>query len=281
MAEDASEKQHQEDVDAGFHMEIKGSIDGGKCLNRHISPFQEISCSHRWQGYKRALDNDSHLYNWPRYASLSSRRKVRTDAVMNYVSKAGDTYPVYPEKYRLLLDAPKKKEWDVGVGSNFKWSYVVPYIHNSHHIVTNSELRNALNKAGAAITDSHPLVNGIGLLRGGLLRAEYNLNHKNNMIILPGDSAIAGVLNLPRHLDRLTDRAHPGYSKMVKQRLNSIINDYKSDVEGELPKGKEHVKVKHALAKSRLEALSTEFYGLITAPARAADYTGTLNDLAP
>ncbi|KYG07376.1 hypothetical protein BE21_02575 [Sorangium cellulosum] len=278
---DPSKEQHQDDVNAGFHLEVSAKVDGGKCLNRHESAWTPSSCSHRWQAYQRALD-DKHIYNWPRYASLSSRTKVRTDAKKDYqTSKDGVTkvHPVFPHFYRLLLSAPAKGDWDVGVGDNFKQSSAVPYYHNAHHLVTNSELRKELNKTGAAIERSYPAVNGVGVVRGGLLRAGYNLNHKQNMIILPMDRAVAGTLNLPRHLDEVTGRSHADYSGRVKLRLQTILNEYKQDIEAELKKGKGHTKLKHKLCKEKLEDLSEEIYKAIASAARNPGYDGTLETI--
>ncbi|NVJ16885.1 hypothetical protein [Myxococcus sp. AM010] len=146
---DASEEQHLKDVAAQFH---EGAADTsvGKCLNRHVSVWKAHSCSHRWQAWLHASD-DKALYDWPKYKRfVDENQPIRTNAKQNYTTsdKSGNTtvWPVYPAFYKEFLDAPQPHDWDVGQLGNFRHSCVVPYYHNAHHIVTNSELRNAINR---------------------------------------------------------------------------------------------------------------------------------------
>ncbi|PTL80675.1 AHH domain-containing protein [Vitiosangium sp. GDMCC 1.1324] len=273
-----SEEQHLQDVASVFH---EGNADSpaGKCLNRHVSIWKPHSCSHRWQAWLRATD-DKALYNWPKYKRFTNAgQQIRTDAKQNYETsdKAGNktVWPVYPAFYKEFLDAPKQFEWDVERLGNFRHSCVVPYYHNAHHIVTNSELRNAINQLTAKFESRVPDANAF--VRGGLLKVGYNLNHKINMIIVPMDKAIADELGLPRHLDQVTERAHRTYSLQIKDALGEIMNDYAKTLEEVAQAGQDHVMPNYSLTKAKLEALSKNIYGQITSSARPPGYDGTLN----
>jgi hypothetical protein len=276
-----SEEQHESDVQENIHVGVGGSMEGGRCLNRHEAAWKEHSCSHRWQGYKHA-EADSHLYNYPAYKRLvESGRPVRTDALKDFASSAGTFFPIFPENYKFVLNAPKKGEWDVGTGRNFKWDSRTPYLHNAHHVVTNSQLRSAIEKS----EDKFP---GFTLVvRKGLLRADYNLNHRDNVVILPMDSKVAGALNLPRHLITVLHRDHYVYSKHVGMELKSIMQTYEGQLEDYLKnKDKEHIKMNHKLCKDAIVSLSKQLYKLITARLTKAaredqgvDFNGTLDSL--
>ncbi|MBU8899861.1 AHH domain-containing protein [Corallococcus sp. M34] len=279
---DASTEQHEEDVANRIHVSSKNTTEGGRCLNRHVAAWEPVTCSHRWQAYKHALDH-SHLYNWPAYKKLARGKDVRTDAMRNYTSKSGALYPIFPEGYRFLLKAPHQGDWDVsesGASKNFKWDYRTPYLHNGHHVVTNSQLRVAINK----LEKKFP--NATLIIRRGLARAGYNLNHKLNMVILPMDRKVAGALNLPRHLATFLYRDHRAYSDYVSIRLDAIMRTYEGELRKYVRKEKEHTKLAHELAKEQIEELSHELYAQITARQSQSEregstpgYTGTLDSL--
>ncbi|WP_224361969.1 AHH domain-containing protein [Hyalangium versicolor] len=274
---DPSQEQHLKDVASAFHEE-NANTPAGKCLNRHVSVWKELSCSHRWQAYLRATEDHS-LYNWPKYRRFTrENQQLRTDAKKDYIttSKGVQTvYPIYPTFYREFLDAPKQFDWDVEQTGNFKYSCVVPYYHNAHHIVTNSELRNAINDLTKKFESRVPDANA--LVRGGLLKAGYNINHKINMIILPMDKVVADELRLPRHLEEVTRKSHPKYSSQIKNRLGEIMNDYASVLDQVAQAGQDHVMPNYALYKTKLETLSTDIYSQITSSTRSPDYDGTVN----
>jgi hypothetical protein len=120
------------------------------------------------------------------------------------------------------------------------------------------------------------------VVRKGLARADYNLNHKKNMVILPMDSKVAGALNLPRHLMHLLAQDHAAYSNQVLARLKGIMKKYEQQLSNYLDnKDKEHVKLNHKLAKESIENLSQFLFALITARVpkdmKKADFNGTLD----
>jgi A nuclease family of the HNH/ENDO VII superfamily with conserved AHH len=278
---DQSEERHQSDEKRGFHHKSKSSDgDGGKCLNRHVSYWAKQTCSHRWQAYLHALA-DSSVYNWPKYKKLSEKgEQLRTDVEAKVHVIGSRKYPFYPGFYKRLLDAPTKGTWDVSeTNKNFKRSTVKPYYHNAHHIVTNSELNDALNTVGSDVQSKRPSVDGVRLVRDSLLRAGYNLNYKINMIILPMDREVAKVLGLPKHLAETTSRDHPKYSEMIKKLLRSVMNDLRKELEDALGKGEDHDKIKVDLCRKRLEQRSTVVYNLILAAAKDPKFDGTLDSV--
>ena len=114
----------------------------------------------------------------------------------------------------------KPHAWDVtGSSKNFQTSCNTPYWHEAHHIVPHGELRDSIagvgpGPLGAVYTN---------LIRGGLLKEEYNLNHKGNMIILPLDDTVAKALGLPRHRQTPGHRSHKAYSAHVRGRLDEVF----------------------------------------------------------
>jgi hypothetical protein len=280
----STEEQHESDVQEHIHVGINNSMEGGRCLNRHEAEWKPHSCSHRWQAFKHALE-DSQLYNWPAYKKLVTRGKdIRTDALKDHTSKKGEFFPIFPKGYRFLLKAPAEKEWDVAAdlgNRNFKWSSRTPYLHNAHHLVTNSKLREAIVK-------SEKKFSGFDLIvRKGLARAGYNLNHKENMVILPMDKKVAGALNLPRHLITPLHRDHHVYSKHVAQELSVIMQEYEEQLSDYLKnRDKEHVKLEHELCKERIVFLSKQLYDQVTSrmsrqerESAGFNYEGTLDSM--
>ncbi|NVJ16886.1 hypothetical protein [Myxococcus sp. AM010] len=97
------------------------------------------------------------------------------------------------------------------------------------------------------------------------------------MIVLPMDKAIADELGLPRHLDQVTDRAHPIYSHQVKDELEGIMADYAQTLESVANAGQDHVMPNYSLSKAKLESLSKTIYAKIVSNVRPPGYDGTLN----
>jgi hypothetical protein len=279
-----SEEQHESDVAANIHHGVDKDTEGGKCLNRHEAAWKEHSCSHRWQGYKHAL-KDRHLYNYPAYKELVDRgKRVRTDALEDHTSAEGTLYPIFPPGYTFLLDAPAENAWDVSgkeTSRNFKWDSRTPYLHNSHHCVSNSKLREAIDK-------SEKKFSGFTLVvRKGLTGAGYNINHQDNMVILPMDTKVANVLSLPRHLITTLHRDHVVYSKHVASELKTVMQTYEQQLSEYFKnKDKEHLEMAHELCKTGIETLAKVLYTLITARLSkkewkkvGVDFNGTLDSL--
>jgi hypothetical protein len=154
--------------------------------------------------------------------------------------------------------------WDV-VDGNFDGKCRKPYYHQAHHIVPNRVLAGCIYKA-AEESASFTLYK---LIRMGLLEAKYNLNHKDNMIILPMGKYVAKRLKLPRHLSAGA-RAHDDYSDKVKKKVKKVIDEYKELVKKSVPECDKPPPAK--LAKKNLETVSTKMrnairaWGVLTAP---------------
>ncbi len=211
------------------------------CLNRHVSvPAGEgkgNTCSHRWQAYLKMQD-DAGLYNWPKYKSLSERRS---------------RIPTLCQWGPNTVTQPSKATWDVGFGSNFQDVCYKPYWHEAHHVVPNSTLRNAIVDFAKSVQEGSKL---IVTLRRGLLTEQYNLNAKNNMIMLPMDKVVADALGLPRHRKRPTDFNHSVYSEHVALQLEKLFSQLQQEL-------LDHKKPKYSNLKKRIEDLSEQLYTLI------------------
>lgn len=153
-----------------------------------------------------------------------------------------------------------RPDWNV-VGGNFKKSEQ-PYLHQSHHIVPNAILNDGIAEASKSDISVH------NLIRASLLMAEYNLNHKSNMIILPMKPRESNVLRLPRHL-RPHERAHPAYSAMVRLRVQPILNDYAKLINDS--RGKDgHPAAPGKLSKAKLLRVSAQMRAVIFTWGRVA-----------
>ncbi|MBW2737454.1 MAG: AHH domain-containing protein [Deltaproteobacteria bacterium] len=237
-----SKEQHQIDEDEDLeHFESRSAQGtGGKCLNRHLGGTPEEkekkSCSHRWQAYLK-MTTDKKLYNWPAYKSLSeSQTTIKTGAVMSKGMK-------YPYWLSWRMDPPKKKEWDIK-GDNFWTKCYTPYWHEAHHIVPNGVLRAAINDVGSQFVTT---------IRRGLLKEKYNLNYKNNMIMLPMSVWVAKALKLPTHRKSAFCRNHWAYSKHIKSELGKIFQKLKQKLV-------KHKKRKYSTVKRQIEAISKAMY---------------------
>lgn len=207
---DKSRAQHSWDL------EVLEGLHPAGCLNRHVSAYQANDpCSHRWQAFEKALA--SRRYNWPSDAK-----------------------------------GPRKPgAWDIGRDKdNFKLSSRKPYGHEAHHIVPNSELRNAIGDVATEDPDAWIIVL---LIRMGLLMEEYNLNDKLNMVILPINRRHGAVLNLPCH--RETGKWHHSkYSAHVGRDLKKIFAPMKQ-------KKKNHDDPpSYEEAREKIETLSKDLY---------------------
>jgi len=259
-----AELLHMLDQETGYHQD-KGGGNGG-CLTRHVSPYDDKdACSHRHQGYLRACEFPT-WYNWPAYESLSRGNRTAW--------------------------RPTRGEWDLtgsGVGSrtergvrkqstfpNFQGHAMVPYWHNAHHIIPNGVINDSL--LDAAKSD----MNLFYLVRAGLLEAQYSVNDKLNMVLLPMDTVVAAALCLPCHIADIEvapgkikkQRKHQIYSDQVKAQVDDVIKDYASQLDT-----KKHDADLPAFTKAKLERISKRLF--IKLKMWAAMARGGALDVAP
>jgi hypothetical protein len=244
-------------------------------LNRHIGGVTKSACSHRYQAWLRAKDDDD-WYNWPAYQSLARKdggqQEFQThipdhwDILGTTAGQSSkETYRRnHSDDNRWWNERPKQGDWDVthpaGSGykeGNFRTSSYLPYWHQSHHIVPNGVLNGTISKASDNVGGpaGYYLEQAI---RTGLLEAKYNLNHKDNMVILPLDGEVSKAIQLPRHL-AMRKRNHPAYSDLVEKNVQKIILDYARVIK----QGEGHKAPPNELSKARLINLSKRFRSVI------------------
>ncbi len=97
-------------------------------------------------------------------------------------------------------------------------------------------------------------------IEGSLLVAEYNLNHKVNMIILPCDQEIAQSVKLPRHLATACSMSHESYSDNVYAKAHKIFTKFEEKADKELCKS---FKLNGKSVKDKLNEYSGELFDII------------------
>ena len=219
-----SEQQHSKDEAAGLpHHQAKGAKGhGGACLNRHIpgTPKDTAgnSCSHRWQSFLATQDRATD-YNWPKYQALAGKNAPQVPTA--YLKGSG-----FPPWYKPNLKAPAKHEWDV-TKDNFSTKCYIPYWHEAHHAIPNSVLRSAIADASKGADDPQGVAR---VIRRGLLKEKYNLNHRSNMITLPMDMKISAAIRLPVHRQTAAHREHNHYSAHAMELIFPVFDQLKDDI---------------------------------------------------
>jgi len=220
MAQDKDDRLHTLDLETGEHVRTGG--DDGACLVRHVDPFaKDNSCSHRWQAFRKAEEYD-HWYDFPAYRSL-----VDTDVLAPSYRPTDGSWDLHATSTIWRHDKDQGKNVQLTV-PNFQERADTPYAHNSHHLIPNSVMNNCL--LDASETDMRLF----WLVRVGLLGAKYNLNDKENMIILPMRKKVAAALGLPRHISGIDTepgaspekRNHTKYNAKVRSEVEDVITDY-------------------------------------------------------
>lgn len=177
-------------------------------------------------------------------------------------------------------------QWQAGVKARSHWKvYVVkghpnlnplapdafthfknPYWHNAHHIIPNGSLKTAIADAGKGTAGM------TNLIKQGLLKAQYNLNDKINMVILPMQMEFGVLLRLPRHLkgdqvgpgEKSEMFSHAAYSDEAEEKLRPIMDQYKAIAADAMKDAeKEHKKPDATFSKQALETLSDTLYKAI------------------
>ncbi|OJH39239.1 AHH domain-containing protein [Cystobacter ferrugineus] len=274
------------------HVAVKENTEGGACLTGHDSTLSQNSCAYRWQALTESKKNRTSLYNkTPTAGALLKPASPGFLATSAYLSKRGN---LHPSEYSTHIRLPQDGDWhldgplrddmkdaaekDIPRGQNFT-KHTWPYWHNSHHLIP----KGLFNETIAKIEDADCQT----LLRLALLRAEYNINHHINVIILPQDMEVARVLGLPRHLiledgswmvEKSPKFDHMAYNLNVEDRLKPIIDEYKDACDKELRKKCDTSKFK--LSKRKLERLSRICYKSVTDHG-AANPGSPISDMPP
>lgn len=232
----------------GEHKKVPNSTENGRCISRHPYEYEETSrrvggrsvlkqhsCNYRWQAYKAALD-DAALYNGPHRGQTPWYRAFMAREGLPKYERVVLVYnPATKRMMRRTVQSRRPTEadqWNVATDKlNYRSTCNRPYWHEAHHIVPNGALHAAIEKIG----EGEALHQEIAIkVRDGLLKAQYNLNHKLNMIVLPIERQIAEAIELPIHVDRLDPGAnyrHGSYSDTVQKELEKVFEDVRSKVD--------------------------------------------------
>jgi hypothetical protein len=182
---------------------LKGakSHDDG-CIAKHEDGFVKSTCSYRYNGWEDAKSGTSlkgrvkkNWYNWD--------FRVNANAVR--LPKMVQEYKLGQKKSAssLLTRADPKsdeKAWCLDTPGNFQNAFT-PYNHNHHHIMPWTCLKSNLNLTELDLVQA----------------AKYNLNDKDNMILLPCNQAYGIALKLPDH-----PYAHASYNTDASDIVNQI-----------------------------------------------------------
>lgn len=269
MADSDGDSPHFTPVGFGnAHKPVRDAYDGGACINgRCQASYDTVTCSYRYQGieaakkYKNIYNNKNiaaHCHidgrrGAPRtriYEVLSTSGKRRKVAINGKyrVLKAGRVFDGEPPPVAASTDKVyecykddalvfKKDFWFV----NFTVSSV-PWKNQVHHVLNHSSLVKVIGSF-ENITDVISL---------GLLEELYNINHKDNMVILPTEDKWTRKTGLPTH------GSHPAYSKPVKAEVSSALSGYESINEQAADPG--HPKPDPIALKERLLKISKKWY---------------------
>lgn len=268
-----------------LHKQIDRAEEGGACLTGHSTSYSDAcSCTYRWQAVRESRRNRREIYNKVPVVTEKQSREYHAKAPSLPQGFIPTSYN--PAKhsnsnlqYGPHIALPQAGDWQVfgptranmkdaagntiPPGANFtKWTW--PYWNNAHHMIPKGTFNGTID----AIDD----LDCRELVRVGLLRAEYNVNHHINIILLPMDQEVARVMDLPRHLIRDEDFVrieigtkyfnHGAYNQNIRTRLEAIIDSFRAAVDRVRPENCEAWPIVK-LSKKRLEVLSKHCYAEI------------------
>lgn len=242
-----------------FHEPAQGT-ENGACLIRHEARYIENnSCSYRWQGLEKAKvspgkdaynahDNKAHHIGG-RHEGFATRERLEE---MQRSSGYDPEVKVNDHRFEKEVetkDGPKVKEF-VGVivkVNNFTTGFA-PYGNQVHHVLNNSSLRNGIEE----IAKIHYPIRRV--IISGLLSAKYNLNHKDNALILPTTDYHCRQTGLPKH-----SGGHKAYSDEILDLVKEALKPYKKIAEQRKKKKKHDPPEPEEVADS-LKEISTTLY---------------------
>jgi hypothetical protein len=187
-----------------------GTREGGKCMVRCEYIYkQRNSCSYRWQALKwidpGGADRDiykSHSkgLSGTDWRSVSPSYAAKLSAAGALVTMTAPA-PIKSGKMRSNVQ-----------GVAFRTAFA-PYPNQAHHLLPEATLKNGILE----VTQPAPTVQD--LIVQGLLEKKYNLNHYENVMILPTGRKDGCQMGLP---------CHPtNHNKMDKQILKKVLEALK------------------------------------------------------
>ena len=181
------------------------------------------------------LDKDSETENWVnkfnnRFRfSLQLLAKDKDAFHVKHTIAKRIRDEVYPPWLRDKLDS-------AGVSSfeNFKprsaggAGCLTPYYHNYHHMIPNGVVENFVIYAKSKKITPDQRISVI-------IASKWNINRKENVILLPQDMQTAKVVSLPAHCPYGV-RSHQSYSTMVESKMKKV----KEKIDKSVDKTKDH-----------------------------------------
>lgn len=251
-------------------IKVDADYDLGACLNGRCKvSYEDVTCSYRYQGIQAArghLDiynniDIKEIYHLgadkgntrPRIFAALSKKDARREVAINgdYKEFLGPSLewqsaPPVSDKTKKVYKAYKedklvfrKNFWFV----NFTVSSV-PWPNQVHHVLNHS----SLNKVIASCTKNIP-----GLVISELLKVKYNINHKDNAVILPTNEKWTRITGLPTH-----GGGHPNYSNAILCEVNEVLSGYELLNEQAAEPG--HPKPDPLKVKEQLIKISKKWY---------------------
>lgn len=239
-----------------YHASV-GSYDGGACLMKHVTQYKDNdSCSYRWQGVKKATEQpgraayDAHP-NSKRHIGGRSAGPFAPSSTSGAVASPGMAGSVVVSGIQT-----KKGLRDIVEVTNFTTGFA-PYGNQVHHVLNASSLRNGIDELAKTW---YPIR---WVIVNGLLGEKYNLNHKDNNMILPTRDVDSAHTGLPKHYG-----SHPTYSKQILAAVKSALKPYKK-IANQMKKKRNHDKLEPEKLKTAFESISKSMYSSILGMAAA------------
>lgn len=222
-------------VDRGVHKRVSDTTEGGACISGRCHASYDLhTCSYRYQGIEAAKGHLDTVYNHPDIPEIfhvGDDKKTSRAAVIGALSKEGvrrdiavngrytlrddkQEFPKAPfrrkdgevyERYKDDKELYMREHWFV----NFTVGKV-PWTNQVHHVLNQSSLNTIID----TFHNIKPLV------QQGLFEELYNINHKDNMVILPTGVDDSRLTGLPMH------GSHPSYNDEIIEAVTKAMKGY-------------------------------------------------------
>lgn len=251
-----AEKHEVQKLDKPEHVSAK-AYDGGQCLSGHLSRYTpDNSCSYRWQGLKKAGEN-KHIYNAHRGFNNASPEgyKIGAHKEVTYAKSSYDNGNSGQVKGDAKTFKSKKgKEMATFQALNFT-NGRAPYKNDVHHILPSADLRDGLQSKVKEFDKIQHICNS-------LLEEKYNINHKDNSIILPKTNGHAAEIGLPTH----ANSHQAGYKEQLKTYIDNALDKALKTINDGSKGDGEHEVIDYIKVKKNFEKISKTLYRFLAKP---------------
>jgi hypothetical protein len=192
-----------------------GSREGGKCMVRCEYIYkQRNSCSYRWQAIKWIDGSDRHIYKeHPQGLSGTGWSSV-TPAYGAQLAAAGALVTQGPAAATKAGKMKCKVQ-----GQAFRTAFA-PYGNNPHHLLPDATLKDGI------VETTQPAPQVKDMIIQGLLNEKYNMNHYENVMILPTKDSDGCHMGLPSHPTN-----HNKLDKEILKKVMKVLEPYEEVVE--------------------------------------------------